>query len=271
VSDLAYKLRSPPSFKIPFLISASRTRTRQTRRITTTAASCEVKGFRDPQNRTNYQSSQVFWFGLTRLRRTYLNSSTLGSQTAPLWNRLLLHTPPLGLPIVPITISIIFVIAAASSWPTLVVSRIRGPTYWPHAWSKKDSMNLAARCGPDLRGIQPLVNFAIAPIKACPADVSLTFCLSSTPTCYCICILRFDCLELTLAMMFQLFTSSLLITLLLTSICSVDGACLPCQRRYNYTWHPELGRRDVYSPKITSPKSDTQWKVGSQVTVTWCA
>lgn len=70
-------------------------------------------------------------------------------------------------------------------------------------------------------------------------------------------------------MMFHLFTSSLLLITLTAIIGSVDAACLPCQRRFNDAWYPELIRRVVYSPKITNPNSSTIWTVGSLVTVEW--
>jgi hypothetical protein len=77
--------------------------------------------------------------------------------------------------------------------------------------------------------------------------------------------------ELTLAMMFHLFTFSFLLMSLTANIRSVDAACLPCQRRSSGDFWSELVIRTVWSPHITEPSEETTWKVGHRVKIKWYA
>ncbi|KAK7048528.1 hypothetical protein R3P38DRAFT_1868757 [Favolaschia claudopus] len=79
--------------------------------------------------------------------------------------------------------------------------------------------------------------------------------------------------------MFFFFASSRLhgaLLAIVSFLAVVNCLCLPCvpqpqrdQAKFDMEPWIGLSPRVVYSPPITSPDSSTQWKIGTEVTVTW--
>ncbi|PFH53286.1 hypothetical protein AMATHDRAFT_187885 [Amanita thiersii Skay4041] len=78
-------------------------------------------------------------------------------------------------------------------------------------------------------------------------------------------------------MMFKLSTSTLLLILIVVQIfldCIAKPVCDPCrspygEKRSTLEAIPKLDARTVYNPRIISPGANTEWVVGSTVSVTW--